>query len=279
MRSFAAFLGGVFFGLPFFVLPMHAEVLEIPAACRQEIAAAEMFVWMPRTPPRAAIALCPGQNGSSRDSLSDPAWRKFAERESFALVGMRFVSRDEDLREGRGYFVAERGAGEIFKRGLEKFGLARVPLCLYGFSGGAHFAMSYAAWTPKEVSAFCAYSFAWWTAPPPELTCPALVVCGQSDGGRYGASYEYYQTGRKAGKPWAWASLRDVSHEESSELDSFVRVYFAGVLNCSSKADERVAFDNMTEKAVSYGKAVSDVGTSVLPNKVLAVEWQSLHHP
>ena len=109
-------------------------------------------------------------------------------------------------------------------------GLGDLPVYLYGFSGGAHFARSFAAWRPERVAGFCAYSFAWWQPPPEELRSPAVIVCGQADGTRYGASQAYFQAGRKQGKPWTWVSLEGLGHEPSGELDEFVRGYFAAVM-------------------------------------------------
>jgi predicted esterase len=297
-----------------------ADVQRIPLPSGGEISQASVFVWRgeegvgrlgPRSPAKTkgVLVLCPGQNGSSEGFLREKIWQEFAEREGFALVGFQFVSGDEDLKNGRGYFVASRGSGKLLEEGLAKAGLAELPVFLYGFSGGAHFAMSVAAWRPERVAAFCAYSFAWWKAPPEELKCPALIVCGQEDGTRYGASLAYFQAGRGQGKRWAWVSLEGKAHEPSAELDEFVRRYFSKVvrhngaerhsqterlprrgegeteskLHQSSRRDDEggkgaVSVDNMTEKIV-VGDRANDVGVSVLPSADLLPEWRKLHHP
>lgn len=219
--------------------------------------------------------------------LRSKVWRDFAGRERLALVGLHFVSSDEDLKNGRGYFVAARGSGELLEEGLRKAGLGSVPLLLYGFSGGAHFAMSFAAWRPERIVGFCAYSFAWWLPPPEKLQCPALIVCGQADGTRYGASLAYFQAGRNAGKPWTWVSLKDTPHAPNRELDEFVREYFSCVVNSAEGNEERgrkglrpsrALADNMTEKIVEK-RAKDDVSTSVLPCLDLLLKWQEVHHP
>lgn len=234
---------------------------------------------------RGVLVLCPGQNGSSEGFLREKEWREFAERESLALAGFRFVSNDDDLKNGRGYFVASRGSGELLEEGLKKAGLAGVPVLLYGFSGGAHFAMSFAAWKPDRVAGFCLYSFAWWSPPPKGLVSPALVVCGQSDGARYGSTFAYFQAGRRQGKPWTWMSLEGLGHEPSPKLDDFVRRYFSCLVRSAEGIEGRealkgrvVAVDNMTEKAVA-GDRSNDVGVSLLPCADLAQEWRTLHHP
>jgi len=299
---------------------LWANGQSIPLATSPEISRAEVFVWRgteetarwgKRALPgvRGVLVLCPGQNGSSEELLREKGWRDFADREGLALAGFRFVSADEDLKDGRGYFAASRGSGELLKEGLAKAGLGSVPVFLYGFSGGAHFAMSFAAWRPERVAGFCAYSFAWWAAPPAELKCPALIVCGQEDGTRYGAGLAYFQAGRRQGKPWAWVSLCGLGHEPSGELDEFVRTYFSEILRFTKpersgdslfrirgtarrarEAWQRnegnketwqkgtLAADNMTGKIVE-GSRANDVGASVLPGAELASKWRKLHHP
>lgn len=246
-----------------------------------EIAAAEIQVLMPNycsvSECRGALVFCPGQNGSSMPHLNNTAWQEFAQREKLVLVGMRFVSSDEDLKGGRGYFVASRGSGGLLEEGLKKAGLDRIPLLLYGFSGGAHFVMSFSAWRPNRVVAFCAYSFAWWKAPPEELHCPSLIVCGQTDGKRYGSSLAYFQAGRKQNKPWTWVTLANTAHAPNAKLDNFVRDYFACVLR-DKEGETTVRVDNMTEQIVDEpGK--ENVSTSVLPTLDLLSKWQEIHHP
>jgi len=107
-----------------------AEVETIPLTAKGEILRAEVFVWgvskvarlrgeatdrwgQPSLPGcRGVLVLCPGQNGSSEGMLRDKVWQEFAERQGLALAGFHFVSSDEDLKNGRGYFVASRGAEE-----------------------------------------------------------------------------------------------------------------------------------------------------------------------
>lgn len=276
-----------------------------------EISLAEVFVWRGgdgiggmghpfRAKIKAVLVFCPGQNGSSEPLLWRKEWQELAEREGVVLVGFQFVSSDEDLKDGRGYFVASRGSGKLLEEGLTKAGQGDLPVYLYGFSGGAHFAMSFAAWRPERVAGFCAYSFAWSSPPPEDLRSPALIVCGQADGTRYGASLAYFQAGRRQGKPWAWVSLEGLGHEPSAELDEFVRRYFSELMRFTEdnegnkggnrgKGDvsslfsslpsvQKVVVDNMTEK-LGDGDRENDVGVSVLPGADLLPEWRKLHHP
>jgi len=256
------------------------ETFRLPAS--REIAEASVFVVRPEVVPRGVLVLCPGQNGSSETMLGEQVWRSFVRRNNLALAGFRFISSDEDLKNGRGYFVAARGSGALLEKGLLDARLGDMPIYLYGFSGGAHFTMSFAAWRPERVKGFCAYSFSWWTSPPSELACPALIVCGQNDGTRYGASQAYFQSGRAQGKPWTWLSLEGLGHQPSGELDEFVREYFSAILIRRARngdADgESVSANNMTEKLLDKTQA-RNVGVSVLPSLGVFPAWKELHHP
>lgn len=256
------------------------ETFRLPTP--KEITEASVFVARPEAAPRGVLVLCPGQNGSSEAMLGEEAWRSFARRNHLALVGFRLVSADEDLKNGRGYFVAERGSGELLEKGLRDARLGGLPILLYGFSGGAHFTMSFAAWRPERVKGFCAYSFSWWSPPPKELTCPALIVCGQSDGTRYGASLAYFQAGRAQGKPWTWVSLEGLGHQSSDALDEFVRKYFLAILREETKDGlgnaGPVSVNNMTEKLLEKMQA-EHVGVSILPGLEVFPTWKELHHP
>lgn len=241
-----------------------------------EISGAEIYVFDEVANPVGALVLCPGQNCSSREQLDLPAWREFARRERLVLVGICFQSADSDLKSGRGYYMAGRGSGTLLEEGLRRAGLEEVPLLLYGFSGGAHFARSFASFRPDRVMAFCAYSFAWSSPPASDLKCPALIVCGEADGTRYGSTVEYFQSGRSMGMPWTWVSLEETSHRPHAGLDDFVRTYFSAILAESPKNEIRV--DNMTECVVT-NRADNDVATSVLPSEALLEAWKEIHHP
>ena len=222
----------------------------------------------------ATLVLCPGQNGSSEEAINNKAWTQFAEQEHLALVGYHFESPDSLLEAGKGYFVAERGSGKALLQGIEKADLANEPLFLYGFSGGAHFAMSFAAWAPEKIAGFCAYSFAWSSPPPQTLRCPALIVCGEADGKRYASTLQYFQEGRRQRNPWTWISLGGQEHAPSSELDAFVREYLA----CLTRKNRHpVIVDNITKQRVKQGD--SDIRYSVLPSESLLASWRQLHHP
>lgn len=226
--------------------------------------------------PRAVLVLCPGQNGSGGEYLSDERWREFARKNDMVILVPDFESPDQLLASGGGYFVAAKGSGALLLQALQKENLSDVPLLLYGFSGGAHFVISFAAWAPKGLLAFCAYSFGWWSPPPNELRCPAVIACGEMDGMRYASSFGYFQAGRQQGKPWAWVSLKRQNHGRSEQLESFTREYFQGVLDCPS--DKRIVIDNI-RKTLVKGARCDFLMTSVLPCAAVFPSWRTLHDP
>lgn len=226
--------------------------------------------------PSGVLVLCPGQNGDGEELWTDLKWRAFAEQGHLALIVAAFASPDEELREGRGYFDASRGSGRMLEAILKEAGWEGLPLVLYGFSGGAHFAMTFAAWAPARVSAFCAYSFGWWRRPPEGLLCPAIVACGQLDGTRYGAAFEFFQIGRTMGKPWIWVSIRERNHSPCAELDDFVREFFSAILDANPKF--QLVVDNVRKTAVDP-RQTDSLTTSVLPSSHLLPEWRRIHQP
>lgn len=240
----------------------------------EELSKSDVFSNRPGEHPTAVLLLCPGQNESSKEMIRQKEWIRYAEENGLALAGYHFESPDELLRSGKGYFVAERGSGKVLVDGLERRWAGDLPIYLYGFSGGAHFAMSFASWAPEKVAGFCAYSFGWSSPPPETLRCPALIVCGEQDGQRYGSTLTYFQEGRRQGKPWVWVSLGKKDHSTSKELDQFVRKYFACLLRQDGTP---VLVDNYTKKVVKGDP--KDIRFSVLPSAGLLEEWKRIHHP
>ena len=249
-------------------------VMRLPTT--DEIIHAEVWVRPARKKdPAAVIVLCPGQNGSAEGWLRQSDWQAFADRHHLALAGLHFQSKDEDLQNGKGYFAASRGSGKLLEEALSRAGLGQQPVFLYGFSGGAHFAISYAVWHPERVKGVCAYSFGWWKAPPAGISFPALVVCGQADGTRYGATFAYFQTGRRLGQPWTWISLGATPHALSPRLDGFVRSYIECLLASPS---EWVVVNNLTKRVMDAQES-NELSTSVLPGGDLLPAWRDIHYP
>lgn len=274
-------LAGLFAVSAVLLLPGLSLAVDVGSVLRikpeGEILRADFRFLLPaKRSPSAVIVLCPGQNDDGQWLLKDERWKTFARDQNLGVVVPGFASPDADLESGRGYFLAERGSGQMLLKALSAAGWADRPLVLYGFSGGAHFAMSFAAWAPEKVRGFCAYSFGWWTPPPENLRCPALIACGQADASRYGASFAYFQAGRRDGRPWAWVSLDKQDHARSEALDSFVREYFHAVLASSDK--DRVIVDNILKQPSDESRE-RRLTSSVLPSKAVLGPWRILHRP
>lgn len=188
---------------------------------------ADLFFLKTDWEPSAVIILSPGYNGNGRDFLCDRNWYEFAKYYRLGVVGLSFASQEIDLHNGKGYYYVKNGSGELLFEGLRRIYGRDLPLLLYGFSGGAHFTARLAEWKPKRVIAWCAYSAGWWDEPQPMENPPlGIIACGQDDD-RIAPSFEYYQKGRKLGRPWLWVGIKDGQHEMSPELEAFVRNCFA----------------------------------------------------
>ncbi|MDR1191169.1 MAG: hypothetical protein LBK60_05810 [Verrucomicrobiales bacterium] len=164
---------------------------------------ADLYAWRTDYQPVAVLVLCPGFNGNGKDLLHDEQWRKFAKEHRLGLAGLSFASNPELFRLGRGYYYAGQGSGDALLACVKKAYGKNLPLLLYGFSGGAHFTARFAEWQPARVTAWCAYSAAWWDEPIADNhAAPGMVACGADDE-RYQASLEYFQGGRRLGNRWA----------------------------------------------------------------------------
>lgn len=147
---------------------------------------------------RAVLLLLPGINGDGKRYLYDYEWRNFANKNRLALVSVFFVSTLSDIKNKKGYYYPDKGSGDILLEGMKKINCDKLPLLMYGFSGGAHFVSRFVAWKPEKVKAWCAYSAAWWDMPT-LTTPPGLVVCGENDF-RLKATQNFFGMEEKIGK-------------------------------------------------------------------------------
>ena len=175
--------------------------------------------------PVGVLVLCPGMNGDGSCFLDDSNWIQFAREHNFLLVGLSFASNVDDLKNGKGYYNADKGSGIALLNGLRAARADDLPLFLYGFSGGAHFTSRFVLWNPHRVKAWCAYSAAWWNEPPIGKGLPfGIVACGESDY-RIDPSRLFFESGRGVGSPWLWIGLHGVGHSPSFALETFFRKY------------------------------------------------------
>lgn len=228
--------------------------------------------------PKAVLVLCPGFNGSGERLIQAKAWQEFAQSERLGLVGLSFASPVNTFHDGTGYYYASKGSGQVLLDGIREIYGNDLPLILYGFSGGAHFASRFTEWKPERVLTWCAYSAGWWDEPKlSETTPPGIVACGDADH-RLGASLIYFKQGRAVGKPWLWVSLGGIGHVGSRPLDEFVRNYFSVILG--SRSTNGVWVDVDTKKVVpSKEAAAQPVLSGWLPSEKLLDEWRTVHTP
>jgi hypothetical protein len=238
------------------------------------------------TDPKAVLVLCPGCNGNGAEFVREAVWQRFAAENDIGLLGLSFSSDESLLTRGCGYYCASQGSGDVLLCAVRQIYGRRLPLLLFGFSGGAHFTSRFVEWRPSEVLGWCAYSAGWWDSPLKlPAAPPGVVACGENDVARYGPSLEYFLQGRALGRPWAWVSIAKTGHVRSRDLESFVRSYFVAILSTSSPTDNLRRLqsnwqDNDTKERVTEVDATkSPAITSWLPNEVVAAQWRQLHQP
>jgi len=229
--------------------------------------------------PKAVLVLCPGINGSAARRIQSEAWRKWAVENQVDLVGLSFASPLEAITDGSGYYYASQGSGAKLLEGIQQIYGRTPPLLLYGFSGGAHFVSRFTEWKPERVLSWCAYSADWWDVPKvSRFLPPGIVACGQWDS-RLGASLLYFKQGRAIGKPWLWIEVKKAAHQESSQLDDFVRAYFSAMLE-HNRQSSPAWVDIDTKEITSEPLAQSQPTlTARFPHVSLYPQWKRVHSP
>ena len=226
------------------------------------------------------VVLVPGCNGEGAHLLRDLEWSEFARANKFVLGALTFVSDVEDLRDEKGYYDASAGSGESALAALKMLGAARIPVFMYGFSGGAHFTASFAEHFPQSLRCWCAAAFDHKTKKmklkPLDSSRkkhpPGIIACGSEDP-RFGATISYYGRGRSAGRRWTWVELPEQRHERSPELEGFVRRYF---LETMSQNFSGIWLDIGSGGDVAHSADTAKVLQTWLPTKAIADEWRAI---
>ena len=231
--------------------------------------------------PQAVLVLAPGCNGNGKILVEHPTWQEFAKKMNIGLVGLSFASNLQDLHNGKGYYYASNGSGDILLAGINKLYKRDIPLLLYGFSGGAHFISRFVDWAPKRVIAWCAYSAMWWDNPTQSnIYPPGIIACGESDS-RLGASLIYFKQGRAIGKPWLWICIPNNAHSANKKVEAFVRDYFEIIIADVGNADfsnSGIWVDIDTGRiAETYIKQLQPSITAWMPDPRLLEAWRSLN--
>ena len=228
---------------------------------------------------RGILALVPGANASGVGMLAEKPWTDFARANGFTLAAFTFVSKSEDLKEELGYYDASAGSGAAAAAALKKLGAGRVPVFMYGFSGGAHFTASFAEHFPQMLKGWCAASFevkSRKTKIDPDdakgRRPPGIVACGSEDP-RLGAALSYYGRGRAVGRKWTWVELDGLSHERSPALEDFTRRYF---IQLTRRKGPGVWIDTGSGDDVAHSSASAKTLQTWLPDAAFAADWRAV---
>ena len=254
------------------------EIKQLSLPSIPDLTRTDIYYIQPDYVPVACLVMCPGINGNGRGYLTQPELQAFARHYKVALVGLSFASDEDLLGDNKGYYTASLGAGPLLLRAIDEHISPGIPVLLYGFSGGAHFVSSFEEAYPERVMAWCAYTAAWWEDPKDkESKPPGIVACGKLDDQRFQPSFEYFQNGRKLGKPWSWIALDGTSHAETDALNQFVRAYFGGILN---KVSDTGGWYDLTTKQKLSGDDLKQPNNAVwLPDNKVGELWSNLHKP
>ncbi len=256
---------------------VHVELAPIPG-----VSTAGLDYRTDVSPGSAAgiVVLVPGCNGDGTAWLDDAAWCDFARTNKFVLAAFTFVSKVDDLCEEKGYYDVAAGSAESAAAALKKLGAGRIPVFMYGFSGGAHFTAGFADCQPQMLRCWCAASFEEKTRRTAIAKDdgnvrrpPGIVACG-SDDPRLGAALSYYDRGRAAGRRWTWVEVPGLDHSRSPELEAFVRGYFAAL--AKKKAPPGVWVDVGSGEDVAHSAASARELQTWLPSREMVPEWRSL---
>ena len=120
-------------------LVQAAEIEKISLPLISDLQRADIYVLKLTEQPAGLLVLCPGCNGNGKDWIKNPVWQKFARQHNLDLIGISFASDVSLLKDGRGYYYAHLGSGQLLLDGIKQAYPQDLPILLYGFSGGAHF--------------------------------------------------------------------------------------------------------------------------------------------
>lgn len=209
--------------------------IDLPKATGISSAAFDYRTDVPAASARGVVALVPGYNGRGVDMLRDAAWIAFARKNSLVLGALTFVSDEALLKKEGGYYEAGDKSGQLALGALKRAGLDKLPLVMYGFSGGAHFTASFAEHFPKNLAGWCAASFG--EKKKIELASglgfrapPGIIACGAEDE-QLGHAVDYFFRGRELNRRWTWVEVPKLAHARHPGLEAFVQAWFIAVLS------------------------------------------------
>ncbi|WP_309398581.1 hypothetical protein [Cerasicoccus maritimus] len=234
---------------------------------------------------QAVLVLCPGLNQNGDFFLKEKPWVDFAHEHELGLIALSFQSDVDKLynSERKGYYWPEQGSGAALLSAIKKSYGKELPILIYGFSGGAHFASRFVEWKPEQVVAWTAYSAQFWDSPQEaSVTPPGIVACGEHDSIRWQPTFAYFYEGRQLKRPWTWISLAGTGHARHRAFEQFIRDYFAAALDSSNLNDSGkqtiIFIDVDTEELfVNEQDTIQPAMLAVLPDGRLAEKWKAVH--
>lgn len=270
---------GLFFLLAMsFVQAIKIEKVSLPLI--SDLQRADIYVLKLTKQPVGLLILCPQCNGNGKDWIENSIWQKFAQDHSLDLIGLSFASEVSLLQSGHGYYYARQGSGQLLLDGIRRVYHQDLPILLYGFSGGAHFASGFVEWKPERVMTWCAYSAGWWTQPVSNDSCPpGLVACGENDP-RLGASLNYFKQGRALRNPWLWLCVPKTGHSIYPPAEDFIRDYFSAILenHGSVTSGEWVDINQKSKTDQELVDSEPSI-TGWFPDPKLIQQWKEIHSP
>jgi poly(3-hydroxybutyrate) depolymerase len=226
----------------------------------------------------AVLVLCPGMNQDGAFFLQESPWMDFAKANNLGVIAIAYESNPDSMygEARQGYYWPEQGSGKALLDSIQDTYGKDLPILIYGFSGGAHFASRFAEWAPERVIAWAAYSAQFWDSPhASESNPPGIVACGEHDGVRWHPSFSYFYEGRQQNKPWVWVSLPDTGHRRHGAFEQFVRNFFDGVQNATGAT----AYADV-ESGELFQNSEDSIQTELLaifPNDQLIQAWRDVH--
>jgi pimeloyl-ACP methyl ester carboxylesterase len=241
----------------------------------------ESFAWHAadvRGGEKAVLVLCPGMNQDGAFFLGESPWLDFAQSNDFGVIALAYKSKVGGMygESRQGYYWPEQGSGEALLTAIRQTYGEDLPIMIYGFSGGAHFASRFAEWAPQRVIAWAAYSAQFWDSPQiNEINPPGIVACGEHDGARWQPSFAYFYEGRQQNKPWVWVSLPETGHHRHGAFEQFVRDFFYGV----KQGPGGSAFADVAsgERFENSDDSIQSELMAIFPNDNLVQAWRAVH--
>ena len=258
--------------------PPAVEKISLPVS--DWIQRADLYFAKTSPEPKGWLLLCPGRNGNGELWVKDKAWFSFAAKHDLWVCGLSFASNRKDDELGR-YTLVDQGSGDAVLSQCRQIAGKELPFVVFGFSAGARFTANFQAWKPGLVRAWCAQAVGNWPEQTPlEPSPPGIVASGEYDSGAWFSSLQYFQAGRKLGKPLIWLSLGKTAHKRSAELEEFARDFFDLALSGPTQPAEAEWRDIDSRKLLPPSLVKEDPIFAVwLPTKRLAEKWVSVHHP